>query len=165
VQEDKPWGQRAGDGASLQSDSVEAPCGVASGGPDWANPSRQRTGPQRGPRAHDERRVGTDRVGCLPPQRSARSASTTGSAPGKPTTFRETTIPGVPVVKCPTCGAKGEARGTDEFFQVRGRTPDDYGWPIRKCRACGAGLILRPRIVPLGTKVNSGPTERVVRHE
>ncbi len=56
-------------------------------------------------------------------------------------------------LKCPSCGNRGEVRGTEEFFAVRGRDPSsEYGWPVRKCLACGAGLVVRPRAFPPGTK-------------
>ncbi len=60
-------------------------------------------------------------------------------------------------LKCPACGAKGEVRATEESFEVRGRTSDDWGWPIRKCRACGNGLIVKPRTFPPGVKAEVIP--------
>jgi DNA-directed RNA polymerase subunit RPC12/RpoP len=56
-------------------------------------------------------------------------------------------------LKCPSCGSRGEVRGTEEFFAVRGRDPSsEYGWPVRKCLACGKGLVVKPRTFPPGTK-------------
>ena len=59
----------------------------------------------------------------------------------------------MPQLKCPACGTKGEVRGTEEFFATRGRDPSsDYGWPARKCLACGRGLSVKPRAFPPGAK-------------
>jgi uncharacterized Zn finger protein len=46
-------------------------------------------------------------------------------------------------LSCPTCGQSGEIKGTDEFFETRGQWPDGH-WPVRKCRSCGAGIIVKP---------------------
>src|SRR4051812_31576861 len=48
-------------------------------------------------------------------------------------------------LRCPACGASGEVRGTEEAFEVRGQWPEGH-WPVRKCRACGAGIIVKPGI-------------------
>ena len=59
----------------------------------------------------------------------------------------------MPQMKCPSCGRKGEARGTEESFAIRGRDSNsEYGWPIRKCLACGAGMTVKPRPFPPGLK-------------
>ena len=34
---------------------------------------------------------------------------------------------------------------------MRGQWPDG-GWPVRKCRVCGVGIIVKPRLVPPGYK-------------
>ena len=49
----------------------------------------------------------------------------------------------MPQLKCPECGNRGELRGTEESFEIRGKTPEGH-WPIRKCRQCGAGLVVKP---------------------
>ena len=46
-------------------------------------------------------------------------------------------------MKCPHCGAKGDVKGTEDHFEVRGQWPDGH-WPVRKCRACGGGMIVKP---------------------
>jgi hypothetical protein len=51
-------------------------------------------------------------------------------------------------IRCPSCGSKGEVRGTEEFFEVRGRHPTSP-WPVRKCIQCGAGFELMPRLLVL----------------
>lgn len=72
----------------------------------------------------------------------------------------------MPVLKCPACRAKGEVRGTEEFFEVRGRWPgNDYGWPVLKCRACGAGLIGKPRLVAPGVRATVIDAETWARME
>ena len=46
----------------------------------------------------------------------------------------------MPVLKCPACRTKGEVRGTEEFYEVRGRWPgNDYGWPVLKCQRVRGG--------------------------
>lgn len=57
----------------------------------------------------------------------------------------------MPQLKCPACGARGEVRETEEHFEVRGQWPDGH-WPVRKCRQCGVGLIVKMRIAPPGVK-------------
>ena len=55
------------------------------------------------------------------------------------------------MLKCPVCKTKGEVRGTEESYEARGQWPDG-GWPVRKCNACGAGLIVKVRLVPPGAR-------------
>src|SRR6266568_3667926 len=54
---------------------------------------------------------------------------------------------------CPVCGQEGEIRGTEEFFEIRGRLPGRRA--IRKCRRCGSGLIVRPRLLFWGTRAEA----------
>jgi DNA-directed RNA polymerase subunit RPC12/RpoP len=65
----------------------------------------------------------------------------------------------MPEKKCPHCGFKGELRGTEEFFERRGQWPDGH-WPVRRCRNCGGGFLVRPRLFPPGlrTEAISGET-------
>jgi hypothetical protein len=51
----------------------------------------------------------------------------------------------MPKLKCPACGNEGELRGTEEFFEIRGKWPDGH-LPVRKCQECGHGLIVKPRL-------------------
>jgi hypothetical protein len=51
----------------------------------------------------------------------------------------------VPILTCPACGLAGEAAGTDEFFEHRGR---HELMEVRKCRRCGAGLFVRFSLMP-----------------
>src|SRR4051812_35663738 len=48
-------------------------------------------------------------------------------------------------LRCPNCGFTGEVKGADAFFESRGQWPGGH-WPIRKCRSCGAGIIVKPGI-------------------
>ena len=57
----------------------------------------------------------------------------------------------MPQLKCPSCNSRGEVRETEEFYEVRGVWPDGH-WPVRKCRNCGAGLIVKIRLAPPGAK-------------
>ena len=57
----------------------------------------------------------------------------------------------MPTLTCPECGHAGEIRGTEEFFEVRGQWPNGH-YPVRKCRACGRGIIVRPRFLIFGTR-------------
>lgn len=59
------------------------------------------------------------------------------------------TVPDVPTLTCPSCGHSGEIRGTEDYFEVRGRSPEGH-WPVRKCRACGDGIIVKPRLFFIG---------------
>jgi hypothetical protein len=67
-------------------------------------------------------------------------------------------VGGVPELKCPVCGHQGEVRGTEEFFEARGQWPDGH-MPVRKCRGCGAGLIVKPRFFPPGAKATVIPDD------
>jgi hypothetical protein len=53
-------------------------------------------------------------------------------------------------VRCPNCGVKGELRGPAEAFEPRGHLPDER--PVRRCRNCGAGVVLRDRLIRPGVK-------------
>lgn len=70
----------------------------------------------------------------------------------------------MPVLKCPACGARGEVRGTEEFFEERGQWPDGH-MPVRKCLACGGGLIVRPRVFPPGAQAQVIPSDIWVKME
>jgi endogenous inhibitor of DNA gyrase (YacG/DUF329 family) len=50
----------------------------------------------------------------------------------------------MPELKCPACGHRGEIRGTEEFFEHRGKHPLSR-MPVAKCRGCGSGLEFRLR--------------------
>lgn len=56
----------------------------------------------------------------------------------------------MPMLTCRSCRSKGDVRD-EEAFEVRGQWPAGH-WPVRKCRACGAGLIVKPRLFPPGVK-------------
>jgi hypothetical protein len=57
----------------------------------------------------------------------------------------------MPVLACPRCGNRGEIRGSDESFETRGQWPDGH-FPVRKCRRCGTGIIVRPRFLIFGAR-------------
>ena len=42
-------------------------------------------------------------------------------------------------ITCPKCGNRGEIRGTEEHFEVRGQF---QGKAVRKCQKCGAGVTV-----------------------
>ena len=60
----------------------------------------------------------------------------------------------MPKVRCPSCGLKGEVRGTEEFFEVRGQHPTSR-MPVRKCRNCGAGFEVKPGFLVLFGSANA----------
>jgi hypothetical protein len=57
----------------------------------------------------------------------------------------------MPVLTCPKCGNSGKIRGSEAAFEPRGDRPGGH-WPIRKCRQCGAGIIVRSRFLFFGTR-------------
>jgi DNA-directed RNA polymerase subunit RPC12/RpoP len=57
----------------------------------------------------------------------------------------------MPTLTCPACSHSGEIRLSDEAFEPRGQWPEGH-YPVRKCRACGAGIIVRPRFLIFGTR-------------
>jgi hypothetical protein len=59
---------------------------------------------------------------------------------------------------CPACGVSGELRGTEEHFEPRGQWPDGH-YPVRRCKACGAGIIVRPRFLLFGARPQLIPDE------
>src|SRR5256885_11539102 len=61
----------------------------------------------------------------------------------------------MPRLTCPVCGQRGDVR-SEEFFETRGRMPN-RGMPVKRCRSCGSGLIVRPRVFPPGTKAEVIP--------
>jgi DNA-directed RNA polymerase subunit RPC12/RpoP len=64
------------------------------------------------------------------------------------------------MLKCPECGVRGEVKGTEDSFEVRSRWPfSPEGWPVRKCRSCGSGLIVKPRLFPPGAKASLIPSD------
>jgi hypothetical protein len=58
---------------------------------------------------------------------------------------------------CPSCGAVGSVRGEDAF-EVRGRFPDGH-LPVRKCNACGAGLVVTICIFPRSSRATAIPSD------
>ena len=62
----------------------------------------------------------------------------------------------MPQLKCPSCGAKGEVRESGDSFEVRGMWPKGH-WPVRKCRNCGVGLVVKPRLIPPGVRASVIP--------
>src|SRR5262245_8296814 len=58
---------------------------------------------------------------------------------------------------CPVCGHSGEVRGTGEYFEARGQWPAGH-WPVRECRGCGAGTIVKPGLRKARAKLIDGAT-------
>ena len=62
----------------------------------------------------------------------------------------------MPTLTCPACGLTGEAGGTDEHFEDRGRHELVQ---VRKCRRCGAGLFVRYTLLPTEAEAELIPSE------
>ena len=62
----------------------------------------------------------------------------------------------MPVLTCPACALTGEAAGTEELFEDRGR---HELMQVRKCRRCGAGLFVRFTLLPTETEAELIPEE------
>jgi transcription elongation factor Elf1 len=72
----------------------------------------------------------------------------------------------MPKLTCPGCGHQGEVRGTDEHFEPRGQWPEGHK-PVRKCRACGGGIIVRFRFLifrPYGERIPDDLWANMDRH-
>ena len=61
-------------------------------------------------------------------------------------------------LRCPVCDHNGEIKGTDEFFETRGQW---QGAPVRRCRGCGSGLIVRGLLRPKAEVIPDDLWERM----
>jgi hypothetical protein len=52
----------------------------------------------------------------------------------------------MPTLTCPRCGNSGAIRGGDDCFDCVWPTTRGH-FPVRKCRKCGAGIIVRPKLL------------------
>lgn len=60
------------------------------------------------------------------------------------------------ILTCPDCGHWGPAGRTDEAFDYLAR---DGLLELRRCRACGAGLLVRFTLFPTEAQAEVIPTE------
>jgi DNA-directed RNA polymerase subunit RPC12/RpoP len=62
------------------------------------------------------------------------------------------------VMRCPSCRHKGEFKGSKDFA-ARGQWPIPPPRAVRECRACGSGILVRPRFIVWGALCSSIPDE------
>jgi hypothetical protein len=70
----------------------------------------------------------------------------------------------MPILTCPRCANSGEIRGDDGSFEdvwpmARGH------FPVRKCRECGAAIIVSPKFLICGTRATLIPDDTWRRME
>jgi predicted RNA-binding Zn-ribbon protein involved in translation (DUF1610 family) len=56
----------------------------------------------------------------------------------------------MPTLTCPRCGNRGEIRANGGAFEAAWPLARGH-FPVRRCRECGAGIIVRPKFL-VGTR-------------
>ena len=69
----------------------------------------------------------------------------------------------MPTLTCPRCGNSGAIRADDGCFDAVWPLARGH-FPVRKCRQCGAGIIVRPKF-PCGTRSSLIPDDAWRRME
>lgn len=69
----------------------------------------------------------------------------------------------MPMLTCPRCGNSGAMRGDNRAFEAVWPAAREH-FPVRRCRQCGAGIIVCPRF-PVGTRPTLIPDDNWHRME